>query len=68
MSNRERADAPLPIGEPASYLDRAIVRVALLRACKLIEQGRSTEEAVRLACPGPWSPLRFVVHTQLGPV
>jgi hypothetical protein len=55
----------LPNSEPISYLDRASVRVAVLRARNLIAQGRSLDEAVRLACPGSWSQWRVLVHAQL---
>jgi hypothetical protein len=52
---------------PISYLDAAIVRVALLRAHKLLQQGQSIEEALNLACPGAWSELRRLVKSELTP-
>jgi hypothetical protein len=50
---------------PTSYLDRVIVRVAVLRARELIAQGRSREEAVRLSCPGSWSLWSGVVRARV---
>ena len=50
---------------PTSYLDKAIVRVALLRARGLIAQGCSADEAARTACPGSWSEWRIVVRAHL---
>jgi hypothetical protein len=50
---------------PTSYLDKAIVRVAMLRARELIEQGCSADEAVSSACPGSWSEWRVVVRAHL---
>jgi hypothetical protein len=51
--------------ELTSYLDNAILRVAVLRARKLIAQGLSTDEAVRLACRGSWSQWRLLVQARL---
>jgi hypothetical protein len=53
--------------DPRSYLDEAIVRVAVLQARKLIAQGVAAEEALRLACPGSWSSLRLLVLARLDP-
>lgn len=50
---------------PISYLDKAIVRVAVLRARELMEQGYSAHEAVSAACPGSWSEWRVVVRAHL---
>ena len=50
---------------PTYYLDSAIVRVAVLRARELIAQGRSTDEAVRIACAGPWATWRNLVLEQV---
>ena len=50
---------------PTSYLDKAIVRVAVLRARELIAKGCSEDEAVRIACPGSWAEWRAVVHAHL---
>lgn len=51
--------------EPTSYLDNAIVRVAVLRARKSIAQGLSIDEAVRLACRDSWSQWRLLVQARL---
>ena len=50
---------------PISYLDKAIVRVAVLRARELIEQGYSTDVVISTACPGSWSELRVVARAHL---
>lgn len=55
-----------PESWPTSYLDKAIVRVALSRARELIAQGHSADEAAKLACPGSWSQWRNLVRAQLG--
>ena len=50
---------------PTSYIDKAVVRVALARARELMAQGHSADEAARLACPGAWSEWRDFVRSQL---
>ena len=54
-----------PKADSISYLNNAIVRIAVLEARKLIAQGLSADEAVNLACPGPWSQLRLLVRARL---
>lgn len=51
--------------EPHNYLDQAVIRVALQRACKLIEKGFGPEEAARYACPGPWSEFESYLRIRL---
>jgi hypothetical protein len=55
---------PFPKADTISYLNNAIVRVAVLEARKLIAQGSSADEAVDLACPGPWSQLRLLLRAR----
>jgi hypothetical protein len=62
---RESPVSPLPEALPTSYLDKAVVRVAVLRARELFAQGYSADEAARLACPGSWSQWRSVVRMHL---
>jgi hypothetical protein len=62
---RERRVQPLPESSPTSYLDKAIVRVGVLRARELVMQGYSADEACRIACPGSWSQWRAVVRQHL---
>ena len=50
---------------PENYLDRAIVRIAVTHAAKLLLHGEMPEEAVRRACPGAWEGLRLHVRDQL---
>lgn len=50
---------------PTSYLDKAVFRVALSPARELVVQGRSADEAARLACPGSWSQWSGAVRAQL---
>jgi hypothetical protein len=50
---------------PENYLDRAIVRIAITHASKLLVSGEMPEEAVRRACPGAWEGLRLHVRDQL---
>ena len=57
----------MQLSAPISYLDAAIVRVALLRAHKLLQQGQSIEQALIVACPGAWSELRCLVESELTP-
>jgi hypothetical protein len=55
-----------PRNSPPTYsLDTAILRVAVLRARELVQQGRSIDEAVVLACPRTWSGLQSLVQKQL---
>jgi hypothetical protein len=56
---------PPPESSPTSYLDRAICRVALLRAREFLAKGYSKDEAVRLSCTGSWSQWRVFVREQL---
>jgi hypothetical protein len=51
--------------EPGNHLDRAIIRVALERARKLIENGFLPEEAARYACRGSWSGFQSDVRARL---
>lgn len=51
--------------EPENYLDRAITRLALERARKLMAAGFIAEEAARHACPGSWSEFLPYVHVRL---
>ena len=51
--------------EPENYLDRAITRVALARARKLMATGVLAEEAARHACPGSWSEFQPYVRVRL---
>lgn len=62
---REEQVEPLPGSRPTSYLDKAVVRVAVLRARELVTQGYSADEASRAACPGAWSQWRDVVRELL---
>jgi hypothetical protein len=50
---------------PISYLDQAIIRVALVEARRLIAAGKLPDEAAGLACTGAWSPLRGQVRARL---
>ncbi len=50
---------------PTFYLDKAVVRLALEDARKLVAQGRTPEESATLACPGAWSEWRAYVLAQL---
>lgn len=50
--------------EPVYFLV-AIARVGALRARELIANGHSIDEAVALACRGPWSQWRWLVHNEL---
>jgi hypothetical protein len=61
----ERWVQPLPESWPTSYLDKAIVRIAVLRARELVAQGYSADEASRIACPGAWSLWRNAVQEHL---
>jgi hypothetical protein len=62
---RESPVSPLPETLPTSYLDKAIVRVAVLRARELIAQGYTADEAARHACRGSWSQWCHVVRAYL---
>ena len=50
---------------PGTYLDKAIVRLALARARELMAQGHSAEDAATLACTGAWHEWRAYVLARL---
>jgi hypothetical protein len=50
---------------PGSYLDKAVVRLALAEARKLLAQGHSPEQAATLACKGAWAEWRGYVLARL---
>ena len=65
QSNDNASDASSDYAKPqltepgfATYLDRAIVRIAIHDARKLIAEGRPLDEAATLACPGAWAEWR----------
>ena len=50
----------------ATKLEKEIVRIAILRACRLIaENGWTMDQAVDLACPDSWSVFRGCVRAFL---
>lgn len=50
---------------PRSYLDKAVVRLALRHMRELIARGHSPADAATLSCPGAWAEFREYVLTQL---
>lgn len=50
---------------PASYLDKAVARIALTEARRLITQGHSPEEAAACACKGAWAEWQGYVLAKL---